>query len=99
VCVCVCVFSAKAKKSVADIKSEIRAILLQVTASVSFLPLLQEPCTFELLVSIDKEAPVPSEWETSDPKYIDNAQIVKLRSFSTTVHQVDSIVAFKADEC
>jgi mitotic spindle assembly checkpoint protein MAD2 len=31
------------------VQSEIQAILRQITASVSFLPMLEEACTFDLL--------------------------------------------------
>ena len=71
----------------------------QITASVTFLPLLNEPCTFDLLIYADHAAVVPQKWEDSDPQYIMNSQEVKLRSFTTTVHRVDSMVAYKeADE-
>lgn len=64
---------------------EIQAIIRQITASVTFLPLLNEPCCFDLLVYADKEATVPVTWEDSDPCFISNAELVKLRSFSTQV--------------
>ena len=83
------------RKSVAEINAEISAIIRQVTASVTFLPLLNEPCSFDLLVYTDKEAVVPAKWEESDPKYILNSNDVKLRSFNTTVHKVDSMVSYK----
>jgi mitotic spindle assembly checkpoint protein MAD2 len=87
------------KKSIQDVHNEIQAIIRQITASVTFLPLLQEPCTFDLLVYTDKNVVVPAKWQDSDPCYILNSSEVKLRSFTTTVHQVDSMVAYKeADE-
>ena len=42
-------------------------------ASVTFLPILQEPCTFDLLVYTDKTASVPQTWENSDPKFISDS--------------------------
>eukprot|EP00588_Corethron_pennatum_P015746 CAMPEP_0194279704 /NCGR_PEP_ID=MMETSP0169-20130528/14079_1 /TAXON_ID=218684 /ORGANISM="Corethron pennatum, Strain L29A3" /LENGTH=234 /DNA_ID=CAMNT_0039024159 /DNA_START=60 /DNA_END=764 /DNA_ORIENTATION=+ len=87
------------RKSVREIHNEIQAIIRQVTASVTFLPLLNEPCSFDLLVYTDKDAVVPRKWEDSDPRYIMNSQEVKLRSFTTSVHKVDSMVTYKeADE-
>lgn len=66
---------------------------------VTFLPLLNEPCSFDLLVYTDKDAIVPQKWEDSDPRYIMNSQNVKLRSFTTSVHKVESMVTYKeADE-
>lgn len=86
-------------KSMRDIHNEIQAIIRQITASVTFLPLLNEPCSFDLLVYTNKEANVPKLWEDSDPKYIMNSQEVKLRSFTTSVHKVESMVTYKeADE-
>jgi len=52
---------------------------------VTFLPLLSEPCSFDLLVYTNKAAKVPKKWEDSDPRYIMNSQEVKLRSFTTSV--------------
>ena len=84
-----------AKKSQKEISNEIQAIIRQITASVTFLPLLQEPCTFDMLVYTDAQASVPAAWEESDPKYISNSTDVKLRSFTTKVHKVDSMVSYR----
>lgn len=87
------------KKSIKEIHGEIQAIIRQITASVTFLPLLDEPCSFDLLVYTKKDAALPSKWEDSDPCYIMNSQEVKLRSFTTSVHKIDSMVAYReADE-
>jgi mitotic spindle assembly checkpoint protein MAD2 len=40
---------------------------------------------------------VPEAWEESDPRYIaENAEQVKLRSFSTSIHKVDGMVSYKS---
>jgi mitotic spindle assembly checkpoint protein MAD2 len=65
--------------------NEIQAIMRQITASVTFLPLLNEACKFDLLVYADKAATVPVTWEDSSPMIIKNAEEVQLRSFSTKV--------------
>ena len=83
------------KKSLKDIHTEIQAIIRQITASVTFLPLLDEACAFDLLVYTRKTASVPGAWEDSDPKYIADSQEVKLRSFTTSVHSVEAAVAYK----
>ena len=89
----------KAGKSVREIHNEIQAIIRQITASVTFLPLLNEPCSFDLLVYTNRTANVPQKWEDSDPRYIMNSQEVKLRSFTTSVHRIESMVTYKeADE-
>jgi mitotic spindle assembly checkpoint protein MAD2 len=87
------------KKSLKEIHGEIQAIIRQITASITFLPLLNEPCSFDLLVYTKKTASLPAKWEDSDPCYIMNSQEVKLRSFTTSVHKVDSMVTYReADE-
>ena len=68
-----------------DIMQEIQAIMRQITASVTFLPLLSEPCCFDLLVYADQAATVPVTWEDSDPCFIANSEEVRLRSFTTQV--------------
>lgn len=78
-----------------EITAEIQAIIRQITASVTFLPLLEDPCTFDLLVYTDNKSTVPDEWEESDPRYITNATDVKLRSFTTKVHKVDTVVSYR----
>jgi hypothetical protein len=72
----------KAKK---DIKNEIQAIIRQITASVTFLPMLDEPCSFDLLVYTDNDTKVPKQWEESDPQFIADSTDVRLRSFTTKV--------------
>lgn len=75
----------RGKKTVKEVHDEIQAIIRQITASVTFLPLLNEPCSFDLLVYTNKKAVVPQKWVDSDPRYIMNSQEVKLRSFTTSV--------------
>ncbi|PSC73333.1 dna-binding horma domain-containing [Micractinium conductrix] len=86
------------EKSEAQITQEIQAIIRQITASVTFLPLLQDTCTIDLLAYTDKENEVPLDWEESDPRYITNAADVKLRAFSTKVHNVEALVQFKTED-
>lgn len=85
----------ESSKPIKEITAEIQSILRQITASVTFLPLLNEPCTFDLLVYADKEADVPSLWEETDPCIINDSTEVRLRSFTTKVHKVDTMVAYK----
>jgi mitotic spindle assembly checkpoint protein MAD2 len=86
------------KKSIQEIHKEIQAIIRQITASVTFLPLLQESCTFDLLVYTDKDIVVPPKWADSDPCYVANSSQVKLRTFTTSLHKIDSMVAYKKVE-
>jgi len=81
-----------------EIQKEIAAILRQIIASVSFLPLLDCPCTFDLLVYTDHTLVVPKLWEESDPKYITKSNQVRLRSFTTSIHRMETSVAYRADD-
>ena len=76
---------------------EIQAIIRQITASVTFLPLLSEAAVFDLLVYADKQATVPVTWEDSDPCFIANAEQVKLRSFDTKVSKCDPFLLVVAN--
>ncbi|KAI8866926.1 DNA-binding protein [Ramicandelaber brevisporus] len=82
-------------KSDKQIMSEIQAVMRQITASVSLLPLLEEACTFNILVYADNDTEVPTEWGDSDPHLIHNSEQVRLRSFSTDRHKVDAMVAYR----
>ena len=81
-----------------EIMGEIQAIIRQITASVTFLPLLEEPCTFDLLVYTKSDSEVPSQWEESDPRYITNSEEVRLRAFTTKVHKVNAAVAYRTED-
>ncbi|TLD38276.1 mitotic spindle checkpoint protein (Mad2) [Venturia nashicola] len=78
-----------------EIQSSIRALFRQITASVTFLPELTEPCTFNVLVYADADSDVPIEWGDSDAKEIVGGEKVQLRSFSTSNHRVDTLVSYR----
>jgi mitotic spindle assembly checkpoint protein MAD2 len=78
-----------------EIQGSIRALFRQITASVTFLPELTEPCTFNVLVYADADSDVPIEWGDSDAKEIEGGEKVQLRSFSTSNHRVDTMVSYK----
>ncbi len=87
----------QAQKAEREITSEIAAIIRQITCSVSFMPLLSERCSFDLLVYTDKDVMVPATWEDSDPRLIQHAEEVRLRSVNTKVHKVDTMVAYRME--
>merc|ERR1712216_899325 len=76
-----------AAKPEKELSGEIAAILRQITASVSFLPLIDEPCAFDLLAYADSSVDVPMEWEEGDARLIAKSAQVRLRSFNTNAHQ------------
>lgn len=88
------------KKTDAQVRAEIAAIIKQITASCTFLPVLEEPCAFQILAYTNKDAEAPAEWIDSDARLIAEGQAeqVRLRSFSTHVHRVDAMVAYRRDE-
>lgn len=85
-------------KAEADIHKEIQGIVRQITASVTFLPVIEEQCVFEVLMYTDKDMVIPNTWEESDPKYVDKAQeVFPLRSFSTKLHTVNAAVMYREE--
>jgi mitotic spindle assembly checkpoint protein MAD2 len=84
-----------AEKTDDEIQKEIQSIFRQITASVTFLPMLDGNCTFNVLVYADADSDVPLEWGDSDAKEIVNGEKVQLRSFSTSNHRVDTLVSYK----
>lgn len=76
------------------IRAEIQALMRQITASVSFLPVINEDCAFDLLVYATADCDVPQTWELSDPHLVKNATDVKLRAFNTQFHKIDASVSF-----
>ncbi|KAI9760359.1 MAG: Mitotic spindle checkpoint component mad2 [Candelina submexicana] len=83
------------EKTEKDIQVEIQSIFRQITASVTFLPMLDGDCTFNVLVYADADSDVPMEWGDSDAKEIKNGERVQLRSFSTSNHRVDTLVSYR----
>jgi len=81
-----------------EITREIQAIIRQITSSVTFLPILEVPCTFDLLIYTDKDSQVPMKWEESDPRFIKNSEEVRLRSFTTKIHSVGGTVTYKIQD-
>lgn len=92
--------SSTSKKTDQQVKNEIGAIIKQITASCTFLPMLEEPCAFSILAYTDLKTTIPLEWSESDARLIaeGEAEQVKLRSFSTHVHSVDALVAYRRTE-
>ncbi|KAH8862592.1 Mitotic spindle assembly checkpoint protein [Schistosoma japonicum] len=82
-------------KSLAQIQTEIQGVIRQIVASNTFLPVLNNSCTFELLVYADRNINVPTSWEETGPQFIVNSAEIKLRSISTTLHRVDHTVSYK----
>jgi len=85
----------KSSKDIAKINAEIRSVIRQITATVTFLPLLEAPCCFDLLFYTKKDTEAPDNWEDSNACIIENGEEVQLRSFTTKIHKVDGSVSYK----
>lgn len=85
------------KLSKEEIQKQIRALIRQITASVTFLPDLSNKgrYTFNVLAYTDAYAKVPMEWGDSDAKEIENGEVMQFRSFSTENHKVGAQVSYK----
>eukprot|EP01104_Vermistella_antarctica_P013242 TRINITY_DN397_c0_g2_i1.p1 TRINITY_DN397_c0_g2~~TRINITY_DN397_c0_g2_i1.p1 ORF type:complete len:204 (-),score=57.40 TRINITY_DN397_c0_g2_i1:238-849(-) len=81
-------------KDVADVRNEISAVMRQITSSGSFLPYLNERCSFEVLVYTDISMDTPENWTLSDAKTVKNSTVMKMRSFDTSVHKVETAVSY-----
>ncbi|KAI5703943.1 mitotic spindle assembly checkpoint protein MAD2A [Diaphorina citri] len=85
-------------KDIKVIQKEIRDVLRQICSTVSFLPLLDAPCAFDCLIFTNFDTSVPENWVETEPVFIANSQEVQLRSFSTSLHKMDTVVSYKYDE-
>ncbi|XP_071829036.1 mitotic spindle assembly checkpoint protein MAD2A-like [Apostichopus japonicus] len=86
------------EKSKSEIQKGIVSVIKQITATVTFLPLLEVPCTFNLLIYTDKDLETPAAWEESKPFMIGNSEEVKLRSFTTSIHKVEAMVSYRVQD-
>ncbi|KAL4063413.1 DNA-binding protein [Scleroderma yunnanense] len=85
-------------KPESEIQAEIRSILKQIVSTVTFLPIIDDPTVFNILAYTKDSADVPAdEWVDTDPLAIEasKSQQVKLRSFSTDVHRIEAMVAYR----
>ncbi|KAG1736684.1 DNA-binding protein [Suillus paluster] len=81
-----------------EIQAEIRYILKQIVSTVTFLPIIDAPTVFNILAYTHDSADVPAdEWVDTDPLAIEasKSQQVKLRSFSTDIHRIEAMVAYR----
>jgi len=86
------------KKELSEIQKGIRNVMRQVTATVTFLPLLDVRCSFDLKIYVKKEAEILNGWLEQSDSEIVNPERVELRSFSTSIHRVQASVTYKAED-
>ncbi|BES93411.1 unnamed protein product [Nesidiocoris tenuis] len=84
-------------KELKVIQNEIRDVLRQICSTVSFLPLLDCQCAFDLLLYTKQDIEVPEDWGETGPCYIANSEELQLRSFSTSLHRMNTVVSYKVE--
>jgi len=89
--------TADSNKTEKQINKEIQAVLRQITSTVSFLPLIENQCAFDLQAYTDNDAEVPEAWQVSDEKSVENAAELAFREISTGHHTVKSGVTYRGD--
>ncbi|CAO3586049.1 unnamed protein product [Absidia cylindrospora] len=79
---------------------QIRGIMRQIVASVSFLPILDDDdCTFNILVYASEDAEVPLTWADTDANLIrGGGEHVRLQSLSTDDHNIDTVVSYRIED-
>lgn len=83
-----------------ETQKQIRALMRQITASVTFLPELSNEgnYTFNVLAYTDANAKVPLEWADSDLSEIDAGEVVQFKNFSTNDHKISTRVSYRVNE-
>ena len=78
-------------------QKQIRSLIRQITASVTFLPELTNEgnYTFNVLAYTDAYAKVPLDWGDSNSKEIENGENVQFKSFETNDYKVGAQVSYK----
>lgn len=82
-------------KDLKKIQQEIRDVMLQVAATISYLPFLDCRCSFDVLVHAKTDCDIPDKWAEAKPVEIANAQNVQLKTFSTSLHKMETVVSYK----
>lgn len=82
-------------KELKKIQEEIRAVMRQIAATVSYLPLLECLCSFDLHLHTLKDCEIPDNWNETENATILNSQVVNLKSFSTGLQKIDTVVSYK----
>ncbi|KAI8429297.1 hypothetical protein MSG28_007795, partial [Choristoneura fumiferana] len=78
-------------KELKKIQQEIRDVMLQVAATISYLPFLDCRCSFDVLVHAKTDCDVPEKWAEAEPVAIQNAQNVQFKAFSTGLNKVETV--------
>lgn len=89
----------KVEVDLKEIQEKIREVIRQITASVTFLPLLDGVFSFDLLLYTDKNTALPSaEWADTKPNAILNEEKVQLKSLVTGIQNIETVVSYKGSD-
>lgn len=88
----------KSDKDLKKIQAEIRDVMRQIAATVSYLPLLECNCSFDVLIHTRENVEKPDGWGETSNVEIKDGQTVQLKTFSTGLQKVDTIVSYKMNE-
>ena len=69
--------------------------LIDRTPAFKIIPMPLPSGAFDILIYTDKDQEVPQTWNETGPALMVDSQEVRLRSFSTVIHKVDAMVAYK----
>ena len=86
---------AQASEAEAKIQAEIHFILRQIVSTMTFLPIIDEPTSYNIFVHTHVPGgPRYNEWVNTDPAAMEagKGQRVILPSFSTVVHKIKAMV-------
>lgn len=82
-------------KDLHRIQLEIRDVMRQISATITYLPLLDCICSFDILLHTLNGCEIPENFNETSDVQIQNAQAVELKSFSTGLHKMQTIVNYK----
>uniref|UniRef100_A0A0N4ZSF0 HORMA domain-containing protein n=1 Tax=Parastrongyloides trichosuri TaxID=131310 RepID=A0A0N4ZSF0_PARTI len=80
-----------------SVKNQIGVVIRQITASVSFLPLIKNRCVFDVMAFTGNSTIPNSEWEATKDRVIKNPETTHFRECNTGVHTVKTKVQYQAD--
>lgn len=82
-------------KELKRIQMEIGSVMRQIASTVTYLPLLDGICSFDVLIYTLRDCEVPEKWNETEDVRIENAQSVNLRTFTTGLHKMETIVNYR----
>uniref|UniRef100_A0AC35THE9 HORMA domain-containing protein n=1 Tax=Rhabditophanes sp. KR3021 TaxID=114890 RepID=A0AC35THE9_9BILA len=74
---------------------EMGSTLRQITSCVSFLPIIQKKCSFDVIAHTGDALAPDSEWEVTRERSMIEPTEVKLRTSSTGIHNVGAKVQYQ----